>query len=263
MMKKKNPLNYQLYLQREQSFRHQPYSNELSFYTAVKNGNLAFIQKLKEQYPPAPDSKEEILKNYDPNGKGILSKNPVRNERYHLIVNTALITRNCIEGGLSQEIAYTLSDMFIRRADETEDICALRKLNDEMVWEFTKKMLEFRTQTVNSSHIKKCIQYIYDNLHTPLTVQKLSQHLKLHPSYLSTLFKKETGYSIHAFIQNTRLETARNMLLDTEYSCAGIANTLCFSSQSHFIRLFREKYGMTPAKYRTINSEPKNTLPDI
>lgn len=251
-MKKKDPLNYQLYLQREKSFQHQPYSNELSFYSAVRNGNLAYIQKLKKEYPPAPDTDEEILKNYDPTGKGILSENPIRNERYHLVVNTALITRNCIEAGLSQEIAYTLSDMFIRRADKLEDICALRHLNDEMVLEFTKKMLEFRTQTVNSSHVKKCIQYIYDNLHTPLTVQSLGQQLELHPSYLSTLFKKETGYSIHEFIQKTRLETARNMLLDTEYSCASIANTLCFSSQSHFIRLFREKYGMTPAKYRAI-----------
>lgn len=253
MKPKKNTLDYQLYLQREESFLHQPYSNELSFYTAVKNGDLAFISKLKEEYPLVPSTNEQIVKKYDPNGKGTLSKNPIRNERYHLVVNAAMITRNCIEGGLSQEVAYTLSDMYIRRADELEDIYALQKLNDEMVWEFTRKMQELRTQKVISIHVSKCIQYIYDNLHTPLTVKDLSRKLDLHPNYLSTLFKKETGYSVHEFIQNTRLDTAKNILLDTEYSCASIANTLCFSSQSHFIRLFREKYGITPSKYRKEN----------
>ncbi len=252
-MKKRNSLDYQLYLQREKSFQHQPYSNELSFYTAVKNGDLAFIKKLKEDYPLDANACEQQLKDYDCAGKGILSKNPIRNERYHLIVNTAIITRNCIEGGLSQEIAYTLSDMFIRQADELSDLYALRKLNDEMVWEFTKKMMEIRTQKVISIHISKCIQYIYDNLHTTLTLQVLSKKLQLHPSYLSTLFKKETGYSVHEFVQNTRLETAKNILLDSDYTCASIANTLCFSSQSHFVRLFREKYGITPAKFRSQN----------
>ncbi len=252
-MRKKNSLDYQLYLQREKSFQHQPYSNELSFYTAVKNGDLATIQKLKEEYPPDANSCQQPTKDYDSNGKGTLSKNPIRNERYHLVINTAIITRNCIEGGLSQEIAYTLSDMFIRRADELNDIYALRQLNDEMVWEFTKKMMEIRTQKVISIHVSKCIQYIYDNLHTPLTIRILSQKLQLHPSYLSTLFKKETGYSVHEFVQNTRLETAKNILLDTDYTCASIANTLCFSSQSHFVRLFREKYGITPAKFRSQN----------
>ncbi len=252
-MNKINSLDYQLYLQREKSFQHQPYSNELSFYAAVKNGDLDFVTKLKEEYPLDAKACEQQLKDYDSNGKGTLSKNPIRNERYHLIVNTALITRNCIEGGLSQEIAYTLSDMFIRRSDELNDLYALRQLNDEMVREFTKKMMEIRTQKVISIHVSKCIQYIYDNLHTPLTIRVLSQKLQLHPSYLSTLFKKETGYSVHEFVQNTRLETAKNILLDTDYTCASIANTLSFSSQSHFVRLFREKYGTTPAKFRSQN----------
>jgi len=250
-MKKKISLDYQLYLQREKNFQHQPYSNELSFYTAVKNGDLAFIQKMKDEY--GNKTCERQTGDYESDGKGILSKDPIRNEQYHLVVNTALITRNCIEGGLTQEVAYTLSDMFIRRADELKDLNALRELNDEMVLEFTKKMMEIRTQKVISIHISKCIQYIYDNLHTPLTIQVLSQKLNLHPSYLSTLFKKETGYSVHEFVKNTRLETAKNILRDTDYTCASIANALCFSSQSHFVRLFREKYGITPAKYRSRN----------
>lgn len=237
--KPKKMLDYQLYLQRENQFFHQPYSNELSFYTAVKQGNLKYITRTKEEYA---DTK--------PEGKGTLSKNDLRNELYHFIVNAALITRNCIEGGLSQETAYTLSDLYIRRADELKSIDAIKELNDEMVWEFTAQMNQLRTRKVISPHIAKSIRYIYDNLHVRLTIRHISQYVNLHPNYFSTLFKKETGHSVHEFIQNTRLETAENMLVNTDYSYADIANTLCFSSQSHFTQSFRKKYGMSPMEYR-------------
>ncbi len=235
----KKLLDYQLFVQRENQFFHQPYTNELSFYSAVREGDLEYIAQMKKQFAGVEAS-----------GKGTLSKNPVRNERYHFIVNTALITRNCIEGGLSQEVAYTLSDIYIQKADLINDIQALRELNDDMVWEFSTQMYLLRTEKIISPHISKCIHYIYNHLHTKLTVKVLSQHTGLNTSYLSTLFKKETGCSIHTFIQDARLKTAANMLLNTNHSCSDISHTLCFSSQSHFIQLFRKKYGMTPANYR-------------
>lgn len=253
--KQNSRLDYQLYIQRENKFIHQPYSNELSFYTAVREGNLNYIKEIKEKYSkPTTETKKSPMKESD--GKGILSKDPVKNELYHFIVNTAIITRNCIEGGLSQEIAYTLSDLYIRRADLLKDIASIQELNDEMVWSFATKMQQLRTKQVFSKHITKCINYIYNNLHTPLKLPQISQNVGLNPSYLSTLFKKETGYSVHAFIQNTRLETAENMLKNTDYAYTDISNTLCFSSQSHFIKLFRNKYGMTPAEYRKIHAVP-------
>lgn len=253
--KHKNMLDYQLYIQRENQFLHQPYTNELSFYTAVRQGDLNYIREIKEKYSQ-PNTEERNTSKKESNGKGVLSKNPVKNELYHFIVNTAIITRNCIEGGMSQEIAYTLSDLYIRKADLLKDVNSLQELNDEMVWTFASKMHQLRTKQVVSKHISKCINYIYNNLHTPLTLTQLSQNVGINSSYLSTLFKKETGYSVHSFIQNTRLETAKNMLINTNYTYADISNTLCFSSQSHFIKLFRNKYGMTPAEYRRTHAVP-------
>lgn len=249
MEKHNDLLNYQLYLQRENEFVHQPYTNELSFYTAVRQGDLDYIKMIKEKYS-TPKKNEKKQSKQPSDGKGVLSKDPVKNERYHFIVNTALITRNCIEAGLSQEIAYAMSDLYIRKADLLNTISALQELNDDMVWEFATQMHQLRTKQVFSQHITKCIHYIYNHLHTQLTLQELSKEIGLNASYLSSLFKKETGYSVHSFIQNTRLETAKNMLINTDYAYSDISNTLCFSSQSHFIKLFREKYGMTPAVYR-------------
>lgn len=244
-MGKKINLDYQLFVQREEQFYHQPYSNELSFYTAIRTGDIAFIEDCKRKYGPKKTDEPQTTE-----GKGMLSKDPIKNERYHLIVNAAIITRNCIESGLPQEDAYTLSDLYIRLADETDSIKKLQEINDEMVWEFTLRMKELRTNHVISKHITKCINYIYNHLHERITIELLSKQVALNPCYLSSLFKKETGMTIHYFVLSKRLETAKNMLRDSNYTCSEIASNLCFSSQSHFIRSFQNKYGMTPNEYR-------------
>lgn len=243
-MPKKFDLDYQLFLQREDNFFHQPYSNELVFYSAVKNGNIEFIEACREQYKEPPKNPPVS------NGKGILSGNPIRNERYHLIVNVAIITRSCIEGGLPSEDAYTLSDLYIRQADITNTIEELQKLNDEMVREFTLRMKKLRTEHIISRHVSNCINYIYNHLDERITTETLGKVTGLNPCYLSTLFKKETGITIHRFIQNKRLETAKNMLKNSNYSYTDISSSLCFSSQSHFIQCFQKQYGITPAEYR-------------
>lgn len=71
-------------------------------------------------------------------------------------------------------------------------------------------------------------------------------------SYLSRLFKKETGISVSDYIRRQKIDMAKNLLKYSEYSMIEIANRLSFSSQSHFIQQFREIVGMTPKKYREL-----------
>ena len=73
------------------------------------------------------------------------------------------------------------------------------------------------------------------------------------PSYLSTLFKKEMGMSITAYIMEKKMEAARNMLKYSDYSYSEISSILAFSSQSHFIRAFKKHNGDTPRAYREKN----------
>ena len=70
-------------------------------------------------------------------------------------------------------------------------------------------------------------------------------------SYLSRLFKKETGVSVSAYIRNRKIEMAKNLLRFSNDSMIEIANRLSFSSQSHFIQQFREVVGMTNGKNHT------------
>ena len=234
-------LNYRLYLQREEGFRRIPISSEYKKYNAVSSGN---VERVKENFI-------KIKENYY-NGKGVLSDDPVKNVRYHFIISTAIISRVCIENGMSHDLAYTLSDIYIRRADKCESIEKIIDMIGEMHMDYAERMRELKKEHVISIQIRKCIDYIYDNLQEKLTVRSMAEYLQIDPTYLSKLFSKEVGISFREFIINARVGAAKNMLAYSDFSFSEVSLSLGFSSQSAFTDTFKRLTGMTPGKYRAL-----------
>lgn len=230
-------LNYQLFVQRENNFYYMPYQREMQVYADIASGNSDAVNK-----------DLNYLKNEK--GKGKLSDDPLRNEKYHFVVTVALASRFCIESGLSQDVAYSMSDIYIQLADKCQTVDEVHKLFDEMAFAFTEKMKENSTNGVISLHIKKAVDYIYEHLHENITLKAISEFLKLNPTYISKLFVKETGMTINKYITNAKIQTAKNMLKYSDASSSDIAMTLGFSTQSYFISQFKRYTGITPKEYR-------------
>lgn len=221
---------------------HRPPTEEFLFYQAVTNGDIEAVKKNCDQ--------ERFL---DSDGVGILSRNPITNLKYHFVITTAMITRLCKQKGMELEQAFRMSDFYIQRLDDMHTVQSVRDLHDEMCLDYTEKMRKICRSDTNSKHINACKEYIYSHLKERITIEDLADALGVSASYLSRLFKKETGDSVSAYIRRQKIEMAKNLLQYSEYSMIDIANRLSFSSQSHFIQQFREYTGMTPKKYRDLN----------
>ena len=85
-----------------------------------------------------------------------------------------------------------------------------------------------------------------------LTLTTLAEEAGVHPVYLCAAFKRAYGLSIGAYSRTRRLNAARQALGDGDRPIAEIAVTHGFSSQSHFTRVFREHFGLTPLSYRKL-----------
>jgi YesN/AraC family two-component response regulator len=118
---------------------------------------------------------------------------------------------------------------------------------------FTRHMASLKKDRVYSRPVIQCMEYIDLHLHMPIRLAELAEHVQLNPSYLSVLFKKETGVPVSEYVLNRRIDTAKNMLLYSEYSASQISEILTFSSQSHFIRVFKKKESMTPREYKVLH----------
>lgn len=221
---------------------HRQPTEEFLFYQAVSNGD---VEAVKENC-----AQERFL---DSDGVGVLSRNPVTNLKYHFVITTALVTRLCKQKGMGLEQAFRMSDFYIQRLDDIHTLQGIRNLHDEMVLDYTEKMRRFSRSDTNSRHISVCKEYIYSHIKERITVEDLADELGVSASYLSRLFKKETGDSVSAYIRAQKMEIAKNLLQYSDYSMIDIANRLSFSSQSHFIQQFREFVGITPKKYRDMH----------
>ena len=162
-------------------------------------------------------------------------------EHYDMAVMSKELATICIDA----PIDYDLSDA---------------RLGDLYTPEAYVMCKELIKQNVCSQPVVKCIDYIYDHLHTRITLTQLSEIAGLSPSYLSRLFQKETGQSISSYICEQKINTARNMLLFSSYSSAEIAAILAFPSQSYFSGTFKKKTGMTPSDYRLHGRRREETL---
>ncbi len=236
MSQSEKELTYKAFLNREYEFRHSPFEKEFEFYDCVKNGDT--------------DGVERLMTPLGSSGAGVLSNDPLRNLKYHFIVTIALITRFCVEGGMEMETAYTLSDLYILKADKCVCENDIHALHREAVLEFTRQMNRLAHGNVYSKPVIMTMDYIYDNLHSKISETDIAEYVSLSPSYISRLFKKEVGVTISTYIAVKRVETAQNMLKYSDYSPIDIGNYLAFTSHSHFISVFRKYTGMTPNEFR-------------
>lgn len=232
-------LNYHLYVQKMEGFHRTPFHSEFEKYMVIQSGNVEEVRK----------NFAKIRPNFM-NGKGKLSEDPVRNVMYHFVTSVALTSRICVEGGLSHDEAYTLSDIYIQKADKCSSCEQIIDIFEEMQVDFAGRMRELKKTNATSIHIRRCIDYIYEHLHEKLTINELAEFSDLNASYLSKLFLKETGVSVKTFIINAKIDTAKNMLKHSDFSYLDISLALGFSTQSAFISVFKKNTGMTPKQYR-------------
>ena len=164
---------------------HRPPTEEFLFYQAVATGNVEAVKKNCEQG-----------RFMESEGVGVLSRNPVTNLKYHFVITTAMVTRLCRQHGMELEQAFRLSDFYIQKLDDIHTVEGVQSLHDEMVIDFTEKMRKYSRADTNSKHINACKEYIYSHIKERITIEDLADEFGVSASYLSRLFKQETGVSV-------------------------------------------------------------------
>ena len=94
------------------------------------------------------------------------------------------------------------------------------------------------------------MEYIKANFGQSLNNKSLAAIFSYHPYYLGDLFRKHLGKTLHAYIDEVRLNHASELLLLTEKSIYEIAAACGYKNAEHFTRRFRGSYGMAPTEWR-------------
>lgn len=99
---------------------------------------------------------------------------------------------------------------------------------------------------------RQVMDYVMENFQDPdLNVSLTAMHFNITPTYLSQLFKEQTGLSLLEFINHTRVEKVRE-LLETGMSVVEICGQTGFRSSGALIRVFKKETGITPGQMKRI-----------
>lgn len=222
---------------RESFVPHTPYRYEKDMLEAVRLGDLDLARKAME-----------ILDKTGQAGK--LSDNPLRQAQIIFISYITQITRAAIDGGVEEDLAYAMSDSYIQTSEKCTSLSRIKELRTRALGDFVRAVKHKKESPPYSKAVRRAIGYIRSHMQEKLSLSRLAQVSGLSSGRFSHLFREETGMTPLAYVQKERLETARSMLLYTNYPLSEISAALCFSSESHFIKAFREYTGRTPGKYR-------------
>ncbi|OZM56345.1 AraC family transcriptional regulator [Lottiidibacillus patelloidae] len=177
-----------------------------------------------------------------------LAKDSVRSLKNSLICSCTIFTRSIIRGGVDPETAFDLSDVFIQQIEKTNTIESLSKLEYDMLLEFIKKVKSNSNRTYQLV-VNKAINYINDQIMQPLSLEIISKNVKVHPNYLSKLFKDEIGMTITEFINRKRIEESKYFLLHSELAISEIAHLFTYCNQSYYSSLFKKYTSISPKQF--------------
>lgn len=100
--------------------------------------------------------------------------------------------------------------------------------------------------------LRVIVEYIHNHLDRNLTLATLANLINISPHYFASLFKQSLGMSPHKYITQCRMIEAKNLLRQRELPIAFISQEVGFKNQSHFTRVFRQYFEITPKAYRDL-----------
>lgn len=119
---------------------------------------------------------------------------------------------------------------------------------------YQTQLTEMIQEKLNSGNcsvpVRRIMEYVEDHYREKISLEQIAEEIHMNRTYISVMFKKETGGKFSDYLQKTRLDHARKLLEQTKMSIQEIAEQTGFFDAAHLGRVFKENYQMTPLEYR-------------
>lgn len=190
------------------------------------------------------------------------SANP-RNFAPHLLRHTknffirllAICCFVAVEAGVNSTEIAELEELYVLKCESLEDVERIKNLQYHMILDLAERVQTLHKRNPNHSPLVKNItDYIKENLTERITVSEIAKHLSKSRGYVTTEFKKITGMNLSDYISELKINEAKELIRYTNRSFIDISSYLGFSTQSHFIKVFKKITGKTPRAYRELSN---------
>lgn len=174
---------------------------------------------------------------------------PVRDIKNYCIILNTLLRKGAEQGKVHPIHIDALSSQF---AKEIERITTPQKGMELQRIMVKKYCLLVNNHSINgySLPVQKVVTRIDADLTADLSLKAQAELLNVNPSYLSTLFKKETGMTLTNYVNKKRIEHAIYLLNSTNMQIQNIAHYCGIPDVNYFTKIFKKQTGKTPSEFR-------------
>lgn len=120
----------------------------------------------------------------------------------------------------------------------------------QYVTDVYRKVCQTSERSIHSVHIRKSMDYLHRNYKDNISLSQLADYLQINKSYLSLLFKQEIGVNFTNYLNNIRIEKAKELLVNTPYKAYEIAKMIGFDNPYYFSKVFKETTGMNCQEFK-------------
>jgi len=174
---------------------------------------------------------------------------PIRNLRNYAIVLNTLLRKAVEQGNVHPVHIDRLSSAMARKIEQFQSFSEGGELLQSMVHKYCLLVKNHSMQ-----HYSKLVQHVIlkieNDLTADLSLKAHAQAFNVNASYLSSLFKKETGSTLTDYVNRLRIDHAIFLLNVTDMQIQTIAQYCGIPDVNYFTKLFKRNVGKTPKEYR-------------
>ena len=210
---------------------------EKALLEGIKSGNETAVEgRLKDIY--------SYIRNIDPSQKEF-----IKNFYWNTITSINNIRLSLMSSEDGRKVEYTeLSGLYglIEKCGNADE---LHTLLEESARSVVSKVNNYNNKSIKLI-LRKAVEYLQTHYHEPITLNEVAEHTFVSTYYISRMFKKEMGKNFVDYLNELRIEKAKELLKDVRYKTYEVAEKVGIPDAHYFSRLFKKYVGMTPTEYR-------------
>jgi two-component system response regulator YesN len=152
------------------------------------------------------------------------------------------------------ELGYDAADLHRKKIDyfksieESPDLAACLKELERVFGEIQKQLLTSAPPSYGAT-VRAVLEYIQSHYREDISLQSVAGHFHLNKSYLSQLFKQQTGENFSNYLTRLRIEKAKELLRMPDQNLFSVCEAVGFWNTSYFGQVFKKSVGLTPSDY--------------
>jgi len=144
---------------------------------------------------------------------------------------------------------FTSRNEYLPQIMEMDDLDSMKSWFLKKIGDACSNILSKREEK-SSSIIEQAKDYIRSHYAKDISLDEVSRKVNISPYYFSKIFKEETGENFIEYLTGIRIDKAKELLMNTEYSMKEICMMCGYSDPNYFSRSFKKNVGISPTEYK-------------